>query len=822
MIRYTFLMLFTGIIFGAFAQSLVSFNMMESKPAHRVTVFYESFDSPSFPPENWVSAQLGTSEYGWEWADWTSYAGPGSAYSNWDIDPIDAWLITPQITLEAGGNYSLSFYQRNYGMQNYQYSAVMLSTGNSEPGSSDFVEIYEAYSSFAAFGEVVVDLTAFAGQSFHLAFVHQGTAAHEWVVDELTINEIQGVDAGMSGLVSPQPLSAPGLHDVVAEVENFGTMPVTALDIHYDINGATGSLAWEGTLLPGETTAVSIFNDFDFTTTGVYEITLIAQLDGDLNPFNDTLQTAIIASPACSFSVFMTNVNGTGFHGAVIGFRQQGVLTATFGEEFSNGHTYGPVQVALADDFETEIVAINQGDFPSTIGFTIIGPQGDTIHHRSFGQPFSTGFVFDVFQTDCTMLDYDAAITGLEIEVLYVSEAVAPKAIVANYGSNPATFQALLEVVDEQGAVAETQSIQVTNLPSGMTDTISFAPFYTSPGKYFATASIVWDDDQNPANNQVMKHFDSFDGMLIHYDDGENADIVGWSVLVWDAAILVEPDELFGEITHLRVYIGQQPSSATLKIWQGIEGEFEVWSQPFEPTPSAWNIIELDEPYRIAPELDLYVGVRIEADALKMVLGVDKLLDYPEKGDLFRPDGAGPWFPTYFKDWNIQFIFNPDDDHHTVAFIVSGSDGNPIENALVTLEGFGWQTTTAQGHAVFLNIPPTPAPGIPFTIETEDYAFYQDWVIVDEDTTVEVTLMTVNVDEIAGNLISVYPNPTQKMLTLDAGDQIVKSIIIVDMSGNKYHLKPSRQIDVSGFERGTYILQVATSQTILTKKIILD
>lgn len=788
-------------------------------------VFHEGFDDASFPPTGWSVTNLGVSEYGWEHIDWMFYQGSGAVYSNWDIDEVHTWLITPAIALEADIQYHLEFYQRNFNMNLGGNSVVMLSTGSNQAGSGDFVQIYEMTEAFPEFSETVIDLNEFAGHDIYLAFVHQGANAHEWVVDEVKVREISSYDAGVTALISPSLLVEPGFHEVIVEIRNFGSNPITTMYIVCEINDLAEIFPWEGLLNPGETTQVSVINSFDFSSPGIYSLTATTMLENDNNPSNDSFATEILSGESCGYIVYMTNWLGSGFQGAVIGVVQSGVLTASFGPEFTQGEQFGPITLPLAHDHPSEIVAIHAGDTPSALGFTLISPQGDTIHHRSFGSSFSAGEVFEVFHSDCSLLDYDAGIFTFSMETLFVGEEISAQAQVINYGSNAASFVVNLEVRDADNMVVEAQDIALTDMETGSMETIVFDEFTLMPGNYTAVVSIVWDLDENPANDQMARNFDTFDGILVHYDDGVNNDLIGWSVQVWDAAILFEPADRFlygnGEITHLRVYVGQAPTSMEVKIWQGPGAETEIYSQAFEPTAFSWNIVSLDMPKSIDPELDLYVGVRVYGAPFVMAVGVDAQLNHPGYGNLFRPDGIGPWYESGEKDWNLQFVFMPVEPHYTVTFIVHDADDVPIEDALVSLAGYGSQATV-NGYAVFEEVVATPAPGIPYTISADGYIDIDGSVIVEDDTIVEISLITVGAKDNRHTAFGVYPNPSKGNFRIETGSERIHTVRIYNRNGMLVHTSTSGFLDVSDLPGGLYFLKVFTDKGIYHERLVLQ
>jgi hypothetical protein len=54
-----------------------------------------------------------------------------------------------------------------------------------------------------------------------------------------------------------------------------------------------------------------------------------------------------------TLTIEMTDSYGDGWNNNIFGFKQNGVIVATFGKEFTSGKTYGPVNVAIVGQLQT-------------------------------------------------------------------------------------------------------------------------------------------------------------------------------------------------------------------------------------------------------------------------------------------------------------------------------------------------------------------------------------------------------------------------------------------------------------------------------------
>lgn len=119
-------------------------------------------------------------------------------------------LVSPAIALPANQSIKLEFYSYLGYLNDYYYSGVEISTVE-DP--TNFTEVWQLDPTSDPGNEWVlydVDLTAFAGQTVHVAFTYRGENAHSWAVDDVNITSSPtGVNENSEGdlAVSPNPAS---------------------------------------------------------------------------------------------------------------------------------------------------------------------------------------------------------------------------------------------------------------------------------------------------------------------------------------------------------------------------------------------------------------------------------------------------------------------------------------------------------------------------------------------------------------------------------------------------------------------------------------
>jgi hypothetical protein len=146
----------------------------------------EGFEGEAFPPETWNHYTFGAG--GWA-STTTANSGDKAANHTFTTGEADSWLVTPQIQLPEDVSMLLKFFQRNNFMDDYGYSAVMISTGSGNPEHGEFFEVYEASAIINNYSERIISLGDYAGQVIYLAFAYQGDNAHQWFIDDIVVEQ---------------------------------------------------------------------------------------------------------------------------------------------------------------------------------------------------------------------------------------------------------------------------------------------------------------------------------------------------------------------------------------------------------------------------------------------------------------------------------------------------------------------------------------------------------------------------------------------------------------------------------------------------------
>ena len=152
-----------------------------------------------------------------------------------------------------------------------------------------------------------------------------------------------------------------------------------------------------------------------------------------------------------------------------------------------------------------------------------------------------------------------------------------------------------------------------------------------------------------------------------------------------------------------------------------------------------------------------------------------------------------------------------------VQFTVVDNQGLPLENAVATLDG----VQNAPGDYSFDGI---TAGTYDYTIEKDGY-FTADGQVTVTDQSVFVNVVLQIDDTPVTDMdiqLMLYPNPVRSMLTIESNINIT-GVRMVDMLGQIVYdatmMTEHHEIDVYGFVRGIYFVQITTEKGVYTKRI---
>lgn len=159
------------------------------------------FETGTFPPADWTIHNLTSGETSWQQIQENhTPEGQYAAVHTYFSGQSDGWFVSPQITLPNEGNFLLSFWSLNIDADFYLdgRNSVLISTSSADPQSGDFVELWSPATVTNQWVQTILNLEAYAGQNVYLAFRYEGTFAHAWCIDDISV----GADINTSPVIN--------------------------------------------------------------------------------------------------------------------------------------------------------------------------------------------------------------------------------------------------------------------------------------------------------------------------------------------------------------------------------------------------------------------------------------------------------------------------------------------------------------------------------------------------------------------------------------------------------------------------------------------
>jgi hypothetical protein len=299
-----------------------------------VTVSYsQSFDGTTFPPLCWSLINNGT---GNQWTRVTSgtYLGAGvmQYYYN-STNAGNAWAFTPEVTLQNGKVYRVTFWQK-VGLASYP-EKLKVTVGNAPTVVAQTTVLWDNAGGTeltnTTYEKRTAEYTCTSTGSYYFAFNCYSDADEYYLnVDEVSIDEVPANDAGTVSIDVPIG-NLPGVIIPKATVKNFGTATNT-FNVTMEITGGYTSTKTVTSLTYGATQQVT----FDNWTAaiGSYTVKVYTQLAGDAVASNDTLTKNV--EVALKYWAYGNNYPTTTYLGSGAGYTTT-TLEAVTGYLYSIG-----------------------------------------------------------------------------------------------------------------------------------------------------------------------------------------------------------------------------------------------------------------------------------------------------------------------------------------------------------------------------------------------------------------------------------------------------------------------------------------------------
>ena len=122
---------------------------------------------------------------GWVTTDADAYDGVTSLQRAYQVGAQDDWAWSPEIDLTAATSPTLEFWQKNLFAGFYDLHEVAISTDGGTTGTVVYTGV-----AASTWEQILVDLTAYVGQTVRVGFHYVGDDADTWRVDAVSVGEV--------------------------------------------------------------------------------------------------------------------------------------------------------------------------------------------------------------------------------------------------------------------------------------------------------------------------------------------------------------------------------------------------------------------------------------------------------------------------------------------------------------------------------------------------------------------------------------------------------------------------------------------------------
>lgn len=197
----------------------------------------------------------------------------------------DRWMVSPAVDLSSAVQPRLSFRARALDADNRDGFEVLLSTTGTD--KEDFTESLQVTrQARASWAWYTIDLSAYAGQRVHLAFVQNSVDKYILCMDDVSVYDQASDGAVVAALRMPavQVLTSSSMNVALeGEILNTGSEPIVSYDLCYALEG-------------GDTVRTNL-QDVSIAASATAAFSVEASVSGDGNRI---------------FRVWVENINGSG------------------------------------------------------------------------------------------------------------------------------------------------------------------------------------------------------------------------------------------------------------------------------------------------------------------------------------------------------------------------------------------------------------------------------------------------------------------------------------------------------------------------------
>lgn len=282
------------------------------------TIFSESFDTSI--PATWtiidvdgLTSTSGQSAFAsWAWNSNVQDASSSSWYNNSGLGPTNDWLITPSIAIPGTGTYFLEFHGASH-EANYleEYEVLVSTAGTTVPEFT--TQILNVVNEPLAGVIHTLNLSAFAGQTIHIAFHHTSNDESMLHIDDVVVRQPSSDDAILvSSTLNRYSLTSTN-NTLGLQVKNNGLNAITSVTVDWN-DGSAHSAVLATNIAPGATATVNHSTAVNYATANTNNLAItITNVNGNVDPnMGDNTGAKVITTLSQSPTKTVLIEEGTG------------------------------------------------------------------------------------------------------------------------------------------------------------------------------------------------------------------------------------------------------------------------------------------------------------------------------------------------------------------------------------------------------------------------------------------------------------------------------------------------------------------------------
>lgn len=806
-------------------------------------IFHEDFESAATLPAGWTVLDNDGDGFNWSLETAPSFAAHGGvncvasfSYDNGTRTALtpDNYLITPLIQIPDNlSNPGLSFWvapqDPNFPAEQFQ---VKICTDASAPAAvaSFTTELTNQTITWTDWAEIRLDLSAYSGQQVRFAFVHHGSSDQfAMKIDDVQVMSLPDVDLSIDSIGVRQITPLTATEPVSITIKNDGVSAANNVSATLKINGTEIVTETIPSVIPASESLVYTFQTTaDFSAYGVYHVEAFIGAEGNIPNADDTMKIQVANLPELAmawdfeqglpgdFTMIKNDNNAIPedyngifngeawnlvsfqspdpvlgrslmascalFNGAPadrwlispkVSLQGDNVLLfdilslSLFLQDVTAMDSYKVLLSTTTNDraaFTTELKVENNLSMSLNTFIDLSAYNGQEVYIAFVNNSNGSGLLLDnirLYGQGGKLLDL-----GVRNPVIsdQFTDAEPLKVTIYNEGTLPAANAVVEALLDGRSLCTETLSNPVPGRDS-LVYTFTHTVDLSAYGEHTLAVVIKHPDDSNPMNDTTGLQFASYPEVSHTWDFENGMD---------DNLIMHTYDE--NRITaDVASQLGIEPNTAWTVL--STSGSFLAQLLGEQCAASLSLFDEQDnaaDRWMVLPKMKLTQDNFLHFNAVTLPLLFGQLA---------------------YASYKV-LLSTTTDEPDAYTEVLAAEEQMLMENAYINLSAYAGQEV----YIAFVNT----------SVGTG--------VIVDNIFIMGDASIVSSLTEISQNQISIYPNPVNDMLYINATN--VEQVIVSDMQGREVLKSQINHVDVSALNAGMYVVKVITPDGISTSKIV--